>query len=248
MSFNVMGSADKKEQSNLIPKGTLLFCMVNVREKKTSQTGRGYWNLELKVTDNNMATGQPQPYAKKNIFEMISDPGDPDLQNVAQNGVGDLQKKAETTIEIAVRSLGCMAEFALGASPENPDSYNVSDDLKELHGTIVGVAVGIEKDKSGQPPDKNRVASFLSPNPNRQSHSGFKKLISGDHNVKEAAPAQQPGFGAAAPAPQAAQAGFGLAQPAQQQQAPPPASRCRCGGGARAGKLARQRAATEVRR
>ena len=231
MSFNVMGNAGSKETGNLIPKGALLFCQVNVKEKKFSQTGRGYFNLELMVLKLNQSTNQPQPYGDFRIFDIVMDPGDPDLQHTLANAVGEPKEKAEKTYEIATKSLGSMMEFARGASPENPDAYNLSDNLAELHGAIVGVRVGVEEDKSGQYPPKNTVAAYLSPNPNRQSHSGFKKLVAGDHNIQaqtKQAPAQA-GFGnAAAPAPPAAapQGGFGApapqahSQPAQTAPAP----------------------------
>lgn len=218
--FNVMGGADKKEQANLIPAGVRLFCLCFIEGRKISKAGRGYFNLKLSVLPENPATRAEQPYANKVLFDMISDPGDADLQHVIKNGVGELQEKAKVTVEIAMRSLGCMLECAHNASPDRPESYNLSPNLSELHGAIVAVQVGIEEDKSGEHPDKNRISAYLSPNPNRQSHANFKKLLAGDHGLPSKAASAAGGFGSAPPA-QTSFGGFG--SQAAQGHAPPPA-------------------------
>lgn len=220
MSINVHGSADKKASPNLIPAKTRLWVHVTIKDRKTSQNGGRYYNLELTVADN-------QPHAGRKIFEMLTDPTCPDLQNRLNNGVGDIQQKAETTFNMSIERLGCMLEGAANgpkATPENPAAYEIDDDLHNINGLVVPVVVKIEVDKTGEYDDKNKVGLWLSPNPNRRGHKDYEALMKGDHGGvggPVAAPAQQTmGFGNGQAPAQAAAAPAPAATPAAPAQSP----------------------------
>ena len=233
--FNAMGNANKKEESfDVIPAGTRLWAHLAVKEIKTSQnSGRRYLNLELTVMPE-------QPYANRKIFDMIMDPSCPDLVNAATNGAGEVQSKAQTTINMSIAALGAILEGASNgpkANPQQPDLYNISEGYPELRrDLIVPISVKVEKDKSGQYDPKNRVKNWLSPNPNRRGHDDYNKLLSGDHGGTAQTPqpgaAPQTGFPPTTATAQPA-AAPATAQPAAQAAAPAAAPQANpFGGGA----------------
>lgn len=139
---------EKSFDNTLIPKDTLVWCVLNVRRMQNSkQTNGRYMDIELTVAEN-------QPYAKRKIWDKIADPFDANNSEEWRNmGYGAIRR---------------ILEAVKGASPDNPNSY-VLNRLEDISGLTVPVLVGIEKGKDGYD-DKNR-AEYLSP------HSSVKKIV-----------------------------------------------------------------------
>ena len=140
---------EKSFDNDVIPKDTLLWCVINVRGIKNSKETNGrYLDIELTVADN-------QPYNRRKIWDKIADPFDANNSEEWRNmGYGAIRR---------------ILEAVKGASPDNPNSY-VLNRLEELGGLTVPVLIGIEKGSAQYPDDKNRV-DYLSP------HSSVKKIV-----------------------------------------------------------------------
>lgn len=187
---------------DLIPKGTLLWAVINLKGVKSSNSSTSkYLDMELTIDDG-------QPYARRKIFVKVGDP--------------NWQGNSEEYRKMGYGAIRRILEAAFGAHPSNPQSYLVIPDptYHVLHGKRVAVKVTIEKGKDGYE-DKNSV-EFLSPHSSVKSVAkAFEDLKAGKHMAEGAAnqsgnqsanqsagqPAQQGGFfgqnaavGAAAPA------------------------------------------------
>lgn len=191
------GHKIEEKSNDVIPKDTILWAVVNVRELKYSQDTNGrYVDIELTIADN-------QPYARRKIWDKIADPFD--------------TNNSEAWRTMGYGSIRRILEAVKGATPDNPNSYTLNQ-LQDLHGLTVPILVGIEKGSTQYPDDKNR-AEYLSP------HSTVKKIVeayrllcAGTHQYGKpaapAAPQQGSMFTGTATAPPA---NF---PPAQPQQAP----------------------------
>lgn len=148
--MNGLNFGHKVEEKNndTIPKNTLLWCVLAIRQIKNSRETNGrYLDIELTVLDN-------QPYSRRKIWDKIADPFDTNNSEEWRN-MGYL----------AIRRI---LEAVKGATPENANSYSLNR-LEDLHGLTVPVLIGIEKGKDGYE-DKNRV-DYLTP------HSTQKKIV-----------------------------------------------------------------------
>lgn len=163
-----------------IPHGALLWCVTNVRGIKDSKSGGRYLDIELTVKEG-------QPFERRKVFEIVMDPmfdgNSPEAQNMGY---------------VAIRRI---LEAGAGAGPQHAERYNISD-YSQLSGLEVPVRLKVEKQEGYDP--KNRVAEWLTPNPDSSGYAGYKKLVDGDHGIKPEA---------AKPAA-AAPTGFGNQQPA----------------------------------
>lgn len=140
---------EKTFDTDVIPKDTLVWMVVNVRGIQNSKKTNGrYLDIELTVAEG-------QPYAKRKIWDKIADPFDTQNSEEWRNmGYGAIRR---------------ILEAVKGASPDNPNSY-VLNRLEDISGLTVPVLVGIEKGDKEYPDDKNR-AEYLSP------HSSVKKIV-----------------------------------------------------------------------
>lgn len=172
----------EEKDYDLIPKGTLLWAVINLKGVKASNsTTSKYLDIELTVDEG-------QPYARRKIFVKIGDP----------NHAGN----SEEYKKMGYGAIRRILEAAFGANPANPQSYNVIPDPTYfvLHGKRVPVKVTIEKGKDGYE-DKNSV-EFLSPHSSVKSVAkAFEDLKAGKHmpdgaaaQTQQAAPAAQSGF------------------------------------------------------
>jgi hypothetical protein len=183
------GNPEPKNMGELVPAGTLAWAVFALQEKRYGrESGAGYYAIELTIEGG--------PFNRRKVFTMISDPLD---ANASEEG----RTRAFGTMKRALESSGLL-------NPQTaPQFANVHPDtvIQWLAGKKVAVKVGIEKGKDGYA-DKNKVADWLSPNPESGGYKLFAQLI----NPPPAAPAQG-SFGAAAPggftAPAAAPGGFG---------------------------------------
>lgn len=205
-------SAQPTEQDNdLIPQNQLAWAILKLREIKTSSdTGTRYLDMELTIDEG-------QPYAKRKIWINIMDP------LAAQNSEG--------AKNMGLMMLRRIMEAAMGATPDNPQSYQQLQDYTQLNGMRVPVKITVKKEKDPRYDDKNQV-EFLSPHSSVKSvvkaydalvHEGVNNLS----ELKDDAPQQ----GGAGMPPAQPQGGFGnppagsppQGQPPQQQPAQQPA-------------------------
>lgn len=187
------GHAGAGSDFGLLPKGLLVFAILQVRGVKASGSGGSYIDCELTVD-------QGQPYAGRKLWDMIGNPFHE----------GNSEKYRNMGMVAITRIL----EAANNAGPHNPAGYQLGD-FSQLTGMRVPIKVGIEDGSNGHD-DKNRVAEWLTPNPASQSgNKPFVKLMNGDHGLPQQTTAggAQGGFGGAAAPVQAkpVQGGFGAA-------------------------------------
>jgi hypothetical protein len=197
------GAAGAATNFDLLPKGLLVWAILQVRGVKTGGSGSRYLDVELTID-------QGQPFAGRKLFDKI---GDPFFQ-------GNSEKYRQMGMIAVTRIL----EAARNAGPHNPAGYQLAD-FTQLSGARVPIKVGIEEGTDGHE-DKNRVAEWLTPNPQSQSgYKGFEKLSKGDHGLPQTQ-TQQPvnsgfsgapatgGFGTTGGFGQGASAGATAGQPA----------------------------------
>lgn len=163
----------------LIPANTLAFATFKVQSLKNSKNSGGrYASIEL------ILHGQ---FENRRVFDMIADPAD--------------TKNSEAWRKMGMASLQHALEAAGIFDPAKPESYGrfagggLVDILQALDGKRVAFKVGVEKGTDGHQ-DKNRVVTYLSPNPVSSTFKQYQQLLAGG-----AAPAPQP-----APAPSFGQA------------------------------------------
>lgn len=148
MPLDFSQPAEEKD-FGLMPKGQLAWTIFKVREYKTSQAGNKYLDVELTVNEG-------QPYAKKKLWINIMDPLAPNNTDGAKN--------------MGLMMLRRIMEAAMGATPDNPASYQKINRYEDLNGLLVPVMVTIEKSDDPEYDDKNSV-EFLSP------FSGVSKIV-----------------------------------------------------------------------
>ena len=172
---------------SLIPANVLTFATFKVQKlRKSGNTGGTYADIEL------ILQGQ---YENRRVFDKIPDPAD--------------TNNSEKWRQMGMASLQHALEAAGIFDPANPESYNrfanggFTDILKALDGKRVAFKVGIEKGTDGHQ-DKNRVVTYLSPNPVSSTNRQYQELLAGG-GQQAAKPQQTATFGQAAPAESSAQ-------------------------------------------
>lgn len=197
------------QSQELIPAGQLAWVALNITDKKNSKETMGeYFAVELIVLEG--------PYEKRRIFENLMSPFD--------------SRNSEGAHKMAIIALTRIFEACRIFDPANPESYGRFNHLQgsegfdtigmalQDHAKRLGVKVKIEKGTQGHP-DKNKVAEWLSPNPESNGYPGWEKLIGGADKVSQA---RQSAFTPAAPAPVASVPAFAQPQPAPAVAAPAP--------------------------
>lgn len=142
------GQKVEEKSGDIIPKNTLLWAVINIREIKNSQETNGrYLDIELTIADN-------QPYARRKVWTKICDPFDANNSDAWRAmGYGAIRR---------------ILEAVKGATPDNANSYALNH-LQDLHNLMVPIFVTEEKGKDGYD-DKNNC-EFLSP------YSSVKKIV-----------------------------------------------------------------------
>lgn len=184
------GGAGVASNFDLIPQGQLAWAYVTVRGVKPSKSGGQYLDLELTLDDG-------QPFARRKVFDKVGDPQHPG--------------NSETYKQMGLIAVTRMLEAGNGAGPNNPAGYQIQN-YGQLSGKRVAIKIGIEKGGEGYD-DKNRVAEYLTPNPQSQSgHKGYQELMAGNHGAyakKGAAAQPASGFGGGSAQQQQGGGGFG---------------------------------------
>lgn len=201
MDFSGAPTQQFGNDGELIPNGTLAWATVHVRPHNIDQAlvvvpskkneANGFLDLELTIED-----GQ---HARRKVWDRVGVRGN------------------EQWIAAGMAAIRHMLEAGRGAGPNNRQAYVLGAQypqgselgFMELDGLRVAIRVGIEKGKDGYD-DKNKIARYLSPNPDSDTAKDFQRLIAGDTAPKEKA---------AAGAGVAAQQAMPWSKPA----APPPA-------------------------
>lgn len=163
-------------QAELLPAGTLVKALLVCKDVKASKsTGANYVNVELRVTEG--------PFEGRVFFDMIMDPF---CANASDGG-----KKMGI---LALTRIGEAIGMFNVATPESYNRYadpttTIFDVVRDIDGNKVAVKVKIEKGTDGHA-DKNKVAEWLTPNPNSGSgYKGWAELASGGGNPPQRATA-----------------------------------------------------------
>ena len=195
MSFDFnFNTAEKQSGGELIPDGVIVPVVMNIRP---GGVGEGGWLTSSKSSDAEMLdcelTVCDGPYTKRKIFTYMTVSG------------GKLNDKGESIGGNITRStLRAILESARNINPN--DMSEAADEKRrvmgfgDFNGVVFLMKVGIEKDKTGQYSDKNKVKAIITPDM-KQYAEGFTK------EKPSEAPQQGPAFGGGfAPASQPAAA------------------------------------------
>lgn len=207
MSFDFnFNTAEKQAGGELIPDGVIVPVVMNIRP---GGVGEGGWLTSSKSSDAEMLdcelTVCDGPYTKRKIFTYMTVSG------------GKLNDKGESIGGNITRStLRAILESARNINPN--DMSEAADEKRrvmgfgDFNGVVFLMKVGIEKDKTGQYSDKNKIKAIITPDM-KQYAEGFTK------EKPSEAPQQGPAFGGGfAPASQPAAApAFGGAAAASAQ-------------------------------
>lgn len=204
MSMDFSGSAGAGSDFDVIPKGQLAWAILSIRGVKQSQNGGQYIDCELTIAEG-------QPYAGRKVWEMIGDP----------MFAGNSDKYKQMGHAAICRIL----ESGRGAGPNKPEAYKING-YPELSGLKVAIKIGVEPGDAGHD-DKNRVAEWLTPNPDSGSaFKAFERLMKGEYSPATKGGQQQAqsgfgGFGGGAPAATATPANSGFGNAGAGNSAPP---------------------------
>lgn len=166
------GTADTnaKGGSELIPDGTLAWAIVTVRPHNArdcltpSQSSEGkYLDVELTILEGK--------YARRKVWDKIGLEGS---EKWVARGMSSVRHILEVGRRMTSFEPG-QPGYRLGASGAVGDMV-----FMELNELQCAVKIGVEKDKSGNYPDKNSVRAYLSPNPTSDTHKAFQKLVAGE--------------------------------------------------------------------
>lgn len=181
------GQKVAEKSNDVIPKNTLLWGVINIREIKNSRETNGrYLDIEMTVADN-------IPYARRKVWTKIADPFD--------------SNNSEEWRTMGYGAIRRILEAVKGATPDNANSY-VLNQLQDIHGLMVPFMVTVEKAKDGY--DDKNGAEFLSPFSSvKKIVESFKLLQAGTYLYGKAETAPAPGqnsmfTGTGAPPPVAA--------------------------------------------
>jgi len=156
MSYD-FNSADKQTDMEVIPAGTIVPLVMTIRP---GGQGDGGWLTQSKNSDAMMLdcefTVAEGPHAKRKIWQYLVLSG------------GKLNDKGESIAAGISRSmLRAMLESARNVDPNDMSDAAVSKrcaDWKDFCGLTFLAKLGVEKDKTGQYGDKNRIQSVITPN------------------------------------------------------------------------------------
>lgn len=203
MSFWDFNDAPQQQSGELIPAKTRAKVVSLVRPGKhgdggwltRSDSGFEYLDFEFTIMS--------EPYAKRKVWQVA--------------GVGGVTPGHEKAAEITRALLRAMLESARGIDPkaedENARKARQVESWSAFSNLEFAVEIGIEKDKTGQYPDKNKVLKVITPD-----HKDYKRVMAGETIVPDGAKASTGGSGVPATGtPAWAQGG----QPTQEQKPDP---------------------------
>jgi hypothetical protein len=189
--FNFNPETKYDSPNALVPNGTLAFAVLKVRGVKQSQsTGGTMADVELTIADG--------PYARRKVWTYVLDPTDGrNSEEARKMGMGAIQHALEA---------GGFVDVSDRATYERFNGMNFRQLFAAIDGARVAIKIGVEAGKNGHQ-DKNKVAAWLTPNPNSGDAKQYRALVeavgtpvpAGGGMVPGNVPATQ-GFGSPAPA------------------------------------------------
>lgn len=184
---------------DLIPAGTLAWATVVVREyARSKSTGGEQADIEVVI-----ASG---PFMRRKVWGFVANPDDlAHSEGYRTMGQGQLVRMLEA---IGYCVPGQPATYQ---RPELATFQGCFDVIQRgiQAGRYIGVKVGIQKAQAGSAyGDKNRIESFLTPNPKSGSANDWARLQAGDKPGESSAPRPASG-GVSAPATGGFSGGFG---------------------------------------
>jgi hypothetical protein len=165
MSFFDFNNADQQQSGELLPAKTMCKVIMIIRPgghgpdgwRKLSDSGFEYLDTELTISS--------APYAKRKLW-----------QNIGVGGTTDGHQKAA---QISRALLRAALESARGIDPKDESEkartarqVNGWEDFNELE---FAIEVGIDKDKTGQFGDKNKIQKVITPD-----HSKYQQIMNGE--------------------------------------------------------------------
>jgi hypothetical protein len=198
MSYD-FNSADKQTDMEVIPAGTIVPLVMSIR---AGGQGDGGWRTQSKNSDAQMLdcefTVAEGPYAKRKIWQYLVLSG------------GKLNDKGESIAAGISRSmLRAILESARNVDPNDMSDAAVSKrraEWKDFCGLSFLAKLGVDKDKTGQYSDKNRIQSVITPNMKEYSGGATAQApTTSPWASGQSAPAQTsaPAWGASQPQPAA---------------------------------------------
>ena len=185
MSYD-FNSADKQTDMDVIPAGTIVSLVMTIR---AGGQGDGGWLTQSKNSDAQMLdcefTVAEGPYAKRKIWQYLVLSG------------GKLNDKGESIAAGISRSmLRAILESARNVDPNDMSDAAVSKrraDWNDFCGLTFLAKLGVDKDKTGQYSDKNRIQSVITPNM-KEYNAGFTAQAPATSSwaSNQSAPAQTP--------------------------------------------------------
>lgn len=186
-------TADRQQNGfDLIPANTVLPLVMNIRPGGAGEQG---WLRPSQSSDAQMLdcefTVESGPYARRKIWQMFTVSG------------GKLDEHGESIGgKISRQSLRAILESARRIDPDDMSDTAMAgrriNGWQDFNGLVFWARIGVEKDKTGQYADKNRIACVLTPD--MKDYGKMTEAPAG------ASPAGTGGYGASSPAAAAASA------------------------------------------
>lgn len=214
MSFD-FNTADRQQNGfDLIPANTIVPLVMNIRPGGAGEQG---WLRPSQSSDAMMLdcefTVESGPYARRKVWQMFTLSG------------GKLDEHGESIGgKISRQSLRAILESARRIDPEDMSDAAMAgrriSGWQDFNGLVFWARIGVEKDKTGQYGDKNKIACVLTPDMKdygKLTEAPAAKPAAGGYGASApagAAPASAPAWAASAQGP----TGGGAAAPATPQQ------------------------------
>ena len=150
---------------DLIPAGTLCWGYLAFKREKLANSDKSQGRFfEFDVTVDT------EPYAHKHVYDMLCDPSD-------ERNSTEWRKMAKNSFRRLMECTGFDINQMHADTPEQ-DRQMVDFIVAQLDGKRVALSVKIEEGQNGYQ-DKNKIAEFLSPNPDSSTHKKYQRLMSG---------------------------------------------------------------------
>jgi hypothetical protein len=165
MSFFDFNDAPEQQSGELLPAKTMCKVVMVIRPggfgddgwRRCSDSGFEYLDCEMTVSST--------PYARKKLW-----------QNV---GVGGPKEGHQKAAQISRALLRAALESARGIDPKDESDKarqaRQANGWEDFNGLEFAIEVGIEKDKTGQYPDKNKIQKVITPD-----HSKYRQIMDGE--------------------------------------------------------------------
>lgn len=186
-------TADRQQNGfDLIPTGTVAPLVMTIRP---GGAGEGGWLRDSQSSDAQMLdcefTVESGPYARRKLWQMFTLTG------------GKLNEKGESIGgNISRAALRAILESARNIQPEDMSDAALTarrvNGWQDFCGITFWARLGVEKDKTGQYSDKNKIACVLTPD--MKDYGKMSEAPAGHPGgSSSAAPAPAPAWGASAP-------------------------------------------------